>query len=1004
MHSHRPSPSLPAPALLRRPFSFLFLGLSLLLGGLVLAGLPRVEADDVPLTPEEEERQEQIDLQIERGMKAFQTGNHAEVLSRMERLAGYDPEHPLPLYLTGRVQERRGEYEKTLKLMAGAVAAHPDDRRLEALRLRAMLALGRTDEAESAARAALERQPQDLVARTILGETLETRGRRKEALEAYDKVIAAYNNSDPQPVELPFVGHAAVRATWLSPNPADDMIQGAISLLSRYVKAHPDDLDVKLQLAEVWAADRGAQAQAVAQKLLRQVLSENTEIAEARVLRARVALLFYQQEAALKDLSAALDTNPSLVEAHALKAAIHIGNGDYDRARTHLDKALAVNPVDRESRSILAALYWIQGKKDKYEALRSEVLTYDPSYGNFYLVAAELIGERQRRYTQSAAFARKALEVEPSNFGAYVVLGEALMNTGQTDEALVQFQRGVETSKRHQDVRRDNWIEVLSQWMPKFKTIQTDEFVIRMPLAEWHVMQHYLPEFLREAHDTLTKKYGIEVSTPTYADSFDNDADFSVRSVGTPGLPALGVCFGNVITLLGPTSKPMGQFSWSRTAWHEFAHVVTLQLSKGQVPRWLTEGLSVFEEKERRERWGRDMEQQLYDRWRNGRLLRMSKINAAFRGPDILFAYFQGGLISEHLQQARGFEVIPKMLRAFAEDRTTEQVFQDVLGLELDKYDEMFDGYVKTIVGDFKMVPRWDTQSMQAFTKRVEKDPKDLEAWVGLAWGHLQRRQEIDAGGKLLKARQIDENHRDVLHLEGYIAASNKRIDIAEKKYKAFLDAGGDDLGVRLFLAKRVLQSGSDSEVAVQHLEAAKACFPRYIQRDSPYLQLARLYRGAGEAEKAIEQLSAFAAIAAENYDVRKELKAWFKTKKQPAEIARICEEMIDISPFGGNVKQGERPDLDLHRDYADALVELGRQDEALRERKVQVALGRLIPEAGRVEEGILSDHLALGNMLLSGGNAEDALVQALAALRIDPENVAARMLKTRAQEAGGGR
>ena len=121
-----------------------------------------------------------------------------------------------------------------------------------------------------------------------------------------------------------------------------------------------------------------------------------------------------------------------------------------------------------------------------------------------------------------------------------------------------------------------------------------------------------------------------------------------------------------MITLLGPTSRPLSSFSWARTAWHEFAHVVTLQQSKGQVPRWLTEGLSVYEEKARRSNWSREMERQLFDRYHNDRLLRMDAINRAFRGGDIMFAYYQGGLIAEHLTKTRGFDVIPKMLRAFA--------------------------------------------------------------------------------------------------------------------------------------------------------------------------------------------------------------------------------------------------------------------------------------------------------------------------------------------------
>jgi tetratricopeptide (TPR) repeat protein len=964
---------------------------------------PRALADEVP-TPEEEERLEAIDIHTTRGVKAFRTGNHEEVLARMKRLAKYDPENPLPLYLTARVHERTGRYEQALGVASAAAMAHPDHRPIEATRFSILLATGQHDVAITAARAALEARPEDLVARGALAQALEARGRRKEALAAYDQIVKAYNSGDPHPTEIPWVAHAAVRATWLSDNPADDMIQGAVKLVSTYLRKYPDALDVKLQLAELFRADRGSKGQATANKYYEQILKENTEVAEARVGRAKVALVFYKQREALRELSRALETNPNLVAAHALAAAIHVGNGDYERAEKHIEKALAVDPSDKETRSVKAALHWIRGEREPYAALEKEVLAYDPHYGDFYLTCAELVGERQRRYPVAADFARKAIEVEPGNRSAYVVLGESLMNTGQTDEALQQFRVGVEKAKQWADVRRDNWIEVLSRWMPKFKTIETEHFRIRMPLSEYRVLRHYLPDLLEESYETLTKKYGFTVSSPTYADSFDRPDDFSVRSVGTKGLPALGVCFGNVITLLGPTSRPMGQFSWSRTAWHEFAHVVTLQLSHGQVPRWLTEGLSVFEEKARRERWGRDMEMQLHSRWHSRRLLKMSEINGAFRGPDIMFAYFQGGLIAEHLQEARGFEVIPRMLKAFAEDKSTAEVFKEVLDLDLDKYDEMFHDYVGGIVGSYRMVPRWDGESMEAFEKRTAADAKDAEAWVRLAWGHFQRRRAIDAGAALQKAQALTPDHPEVLLLRGRMAEANRRADIASDVYRRLLEVGGDDLQARLFLADRALKEGSDVAQAIEHLEGAKRCFPRYVGRDSPYLQLARLHRGANEMEKAMAELEAFAAVSAENFDVRQELKTWHKKRGDHAAVARVCEEMIDVSPFGGNVKGGEAPDLELHRDFADALMALGRPQEALREREVQVEIARLVPEEKQVEAGLVEDLVRLGRLQLDLGDPAAALSVALAALRLSPKDANALMLKTRALEAGGNR
>ena len=72
---------------------------------------------------------------------------------------------------------------------------------------------------------------------------------------------------------------------------------------------------------------------------------------------------------------------------------------------------------------------------------------------------------------------------------------------------------------------------------------------------------------------------------------FPKHDDFAVRTVGLPGMiGALGACFGRVVTLDSPKARPPGDFNWAPTLWHELAHVITLQLSKQRVPRWLTEG------------------------------------------------------------------------------------------------------------------------------------------------------------------------------------------------------------------------------------------------------------------------------------------------------------------------------------------------------------------------------------------------------------------------------
>ena len=141
--------------------------------------------------------------------------------------------------------------------------------------------------------------------------------------------------------------------------------------------------------------------------------------------------------------------------------------------------------------------------------------------------------------------------------------------------------------------------------------------------------------------------------------------DFSVRSVGFEGFPALGVCFGPVVTAVSPLSRLRGSFSWARTGFHEFSHVVHLGLSNNRCPRWITEGLATWEEVARNPTWTRNMRRDLVDAHANGNLIPLRELNRAFRGPRILFGYYQGGLLCRMLIDEHGFQPMVQLLMAF---------------------------------------------------------------------------------------------------------------------------------------------------------------------------------------------------------------------------------------------------------------------------------------------------------------------------------------------------
>ena len=122
-------------------------------------------------------------------------------------------------------------------------------------------------------------------------------------------------------------------------------------------------------------------------------------------------------------------------------------------------------------------------------------------------------------------------------------------------------------------------------------------------------MREPVEQLARKALADLGKRYNVTPNGPVLIEMFPRHDDFAVRTLGLPGMVgALGACFGRVVTLDSPRARPPGTFNWAATLWHELAHVVTLQLSNQRVPRWLTEGASVFEERRADASWGREGE------------------------------------------------------------------------------------------------------------------------------------------------------------------------------------------------------------------------------------------------------------------------------------------------------------------------------------------------------------------------------------------------------------
>src|SRR5208282_6357262 len=119
-------------------------------------------------------------------------------------------------------------------------------------------------------------------------------------------------------------------------------------------------------------------------------------------------------------------------------------------------------------------------------------------------------------------------------------------------------------------------------------------------------------------------------------------------------------------TANSPASQLPNPANWEDVLWHEFCHVVTLNDTRNRMPRWLSEGISVYEERQADPAWGQSMNLAYRDLILGGKLTPLGEISGAFMEPKngeaLQFAYYESSLTVEFIVQKFGLETLKQIL------------------------------------------------------------------------------------------------------------------------------------------------------------------------------------------------------------------------------------------------------------------------------------------------------------------------------------------------------
>ena len=554
-----------------------------------------------------------------------------------------------------RKQFSKGQYAEAARLAEREVKDQPYSEEWRILLVESLMATGRYTNALAETEVALNRSYSSIKLRLLGHEVFRSNGDKERAERMLLEINAlaerrggyAYRN----PANLVALGRAALLL-------GADPRRVLENFFDRAKAADPSLRDTFLAMGQL-AIDKGDDA--LAAKTFADGLKKFPEDADMHFGLAQ-AYASGDRRQMLQSLEAALEINTNHVPALLLLAEHLIDGEEYETARKTVDRALAVNPWHPIAWASRAVLAYLANDSDEEKANRKKGLKFwetNPAVDHF--IGRKL--SQKYRFTEGANYQRIALKFEKTFVPAKIQLAQDLLRLGEDEGWKLCHEAHEEDGY---DVTAYNLV-TLEETLKKFATLTNEHFIVRMSRHEAEIYGDEVLKLLEAAREKLCTKYNVTLRKPTTIEIYPNQKDFGVRTFGMPHNPGfLGVCFGPVVTANSPASQTGHEANWQAVLWHEFCHVITLQMTENKMPRWLSEGISVYEEKQENKTWGQVMNAKYRDMVLGKDLVAVSELSSAFLAPrsdlHLQFAYYQSSLVVEYLIERFGIESLQAIL------------------------------------------------------------------------------------------------------------------------------------------------------------------------------------------------------------------------------------------------------------------------------------------------------------------------------------------------------
>jgi tetratricopeptide (TPR) repeat protein len=612
-----------------------------------------------------------------------------------------------------------------------------------------------------------------------------------------------------------------------------------------------------------------------AQKLYEEALGIDPKNARALLGMAELAADNYDPKA--NDFAAkAAEADPKFYQAHELMAKIALEDDNQKKAESEADAALAIQADAVDAIAVKASIELLADKESPWVAKIGNRGKGYETVAHFFMI--------NRRYEESIQYYRKAIAANPDLWSAHSQLGINLMRLGRESEARKELDLAYENHFR--DATTVNSLRLIDSYK-NFQTFETSTTMLKLNKKEADVLRPYFQEEMLRAMATYEKKYKTKLKDPVQVEVYPDHEDFAVRTMGLPGLGALGVTFNNVVAMDSPSGRTPGEFHWASTMWHELSHVYVLSITNDRVPRWFTEGLAVHEETAAAPDWGDRLSPEIIAAIRDKKLLPVADIDRGFVHPtfpaQVIVSYYQAGKICDYISERWGESKLLDMIHEFAKNRPTVDVIKEQLGMEPADFDKDFLAMIdketgKTVAG----FADWTKQVREL--NQLAKDGKN---------------DEVIAKGRAIES--IYPDYVEAGNVYSFIAdACLKKEDkaCAIEELGRYSKIGGRNPETVKKYAKLLADAGRPKEAAVA-LERLNFIFPIDAELHE---RLGGLLLETGDAKGAVREYKALVAmnsidVAGSHYNLARAYKAAGQKEQAREEAMTALEAAPNFRP-----------------------------------------------------------------------------------------------------------